>query len=84
MSESVKRPMTGNERPKQTHSEKMAELDEQVEKIKGSLDMLMKMKREGNPKQVAYWVGKFSRDAIVFGRACLGEAVIEQKGKLIT
>lgn len=71
-----------NDRPK-THSEKMDELDETADNIKTSLDMVLKMKREGHPKQVAYWVGKFSHDAAAFGMACLGSAA-EEKGKIIT
>lgn len=67
-----------------THSEKMAELDEVVEKIKGGLDAIMQVKREGNAKQVAYWVGKVSRDMCAFGKECLGDAITSQRSKLIT
>lgn len=69
---------------KKTHSEKLKSLEGKIEDIKGELDTLYRCKRDGNMKQVAYWVGKISHDMVKLGSECIGEAVLEKKGSIIT
>lgn len=84
------RPMTGDEQPKTlTHSERMEKLREKATDIQGALETLITCKEAGNPKQVAYWVGKVSHDVGAFCKECLGEEMLKemarrQKGKIIT
>ncbi len=63
---------------KQTFSERMEELREKAKEIKGGLDTLLTCKEAGNPKQVAYWVGKLSRDLTTLCQECLGEELLKK------
>lgn len=71
---------------KQTYSERIQELRNKAVEIQGSLETLIKCKEAGNPKQVAYWVGKVSHDVSDLCRECLGEEMLEKmkKGGIIT
>jgi hypothetical protein len=66
----------------------MAELRKKAKEVKGGLDTLLDCKEAGNPKQIAYWVGKLSRDMGELCQTCLGEELLkkikERKGKIIT
>ena len=64
-----------------THSERMAELREKGETIKGALDTLLTCKEEGNLKQVTYWVGKVSHDMGMLCKECLGEELVKEMSK---
>jgi len=70
-----------------THSERMAEIREKAENVKGVIDTLVDCKEAGNLKQIAYWVGKLSRDVITLSQECMGEEMLKatkQKGNIIT
>jgi len=79
-----------NEEPQQmTHSDRMAQLREQVEAIQGSLETLITCKDIGNLKQVSYWVGQVSRQVSSLCRECMGEELLKavakhEKGRIIT
>lgn len=62
----------------QKHSERMAELHGKAENIKGAVDTLIKYKEAGNLKQVAYWVGKLSRDVVTLSQECMGEELMKR------
>ena len=62
-----------------THSERMAALEELAGNIKGGLDALIEVKRKGNSKQVAFWVGKVSHDVASLGRQCMDGVVQKRK-----
>ena len=71
-------------------SERMKEIREKAENIKGDIDTLVKCKEAGNLKQIAYWVGKLSRDVVTLSQECMGEEMVkalkdkQRKGKIIT
>jgi hypothetical protein len=75
---------------KMKHSERMEELREKAEDIKGGIDTLIKCTEGSNLKQIAYWVGKLSRDVVTFSQACMGDEMIKrikekgEKGNIIT
>ena len=73
---------------KMNHSERMEELYEKAENVKGGVDTLMKCKEAGNLKQIAYWVGKLSRDVVTLSQECMGEELLkgaqEKQGNIIT
>jgi SMC interacting uncharacterized protein involved in chromosome segregation len=69
-------------------SERMKEIREKAENIKGDIDTLVACKEAGNLKQIAYWVGKLSRDVVTLSQECMGEEMLkhlkEKKGQIIT
>ena len=67
-----------------THSEKMAEMADTIDRIKGILDTLLKVKRDGNAKQVVFWVGKLSHDVGALGKLLVAEALAGRKKEIIT
>ena len=71
--------MIKNDKKKQQkYSERIAELRRKADDIKGALDTLITCKDEGNLKQVAYWVGKVSRDVSALCKECLGEELLKK------
>jgi hypothetical protein len=71
--------MMSEETPRvETFSEQMARLQEKADDISGALTTLLTCKREGNSKQVAYWVGKVSHDASDLCKECLGEELLKK------
>jgi len=71
-------------------SERMKEIREKAENVKGGVDTLVKCKEAGNLKQIAYWVGKLSRDVVTLSQECMGEELVKslkdkkKKGRIIT
>ena len=67
----------------------MKRLQEKADDISGALDTLLACKEAGNPKQVAYWVGKVSHDVGDLCKECLGEEMLKEmarrnKGRIVT
>lgn len=64
------RPMTGAERP-MTHTEKMQELDRLAEKAKAAIDTIVECKKNGNLKQVCFWIKGASQDMISLSKLAM-------------
>lgn len=82
--------MESSKHRKEAFSERMKELHEKGEEIKGGIDKLLACKEAGNPKQIAFWSGKLSRDFVMLCQECLGEELVKKikgrgkKGNIIT
>lgn len=82
--------MPSSKHQKEAFSKRMEELREKAEEIKGGIDTLLSCKEAGNPKQIAYWSGKLSRDFVALCQACLGEELVKKikergtEGNIIT
>jgi len=63
---------------KEGFSERMKELRAKAEEIKGGIDTLLNCKEAGNPKQIAFWTLKLSRDFVSLSQACLGEELLKK------
>ena len=73
----------------QMYSERIQEMRDKAEEIQGALETLIQCREAGNPKQVAYWVGKVSHDVGALCKECLGEEMLKEmarrnEGRIVT
>jgi hypothetical protein len=54
-----------------THAEKMQELDRLAEKAKAAIDTIVKCKKEGNLKQVCFWIRGASQDMLELSKLAM-------------